>query len=76
MTRYIGGCFCCGGHEGGFESYLPNGVCIDPFLAGAFFCEVCEQEIKKTSELLKEQIENWNKTHEGLGYVSHSFHVG
>lgn len=73
MTRYIGGCFCCGGHEGNFELYLPNGVCIHPRLAGAYFCESCEQEIRGSKERLEELIEKWCKTFEGYGYVSHTY---
>jgi len=71
MTRYIGGCFRCGGHEGDFEAYLPNGVCVGIGLAGAYFCETCEKKIKESPKLLKEQVEKWQKTNTGYGYVAH-----
>ena len=71
MTRYIGGCFCCGEQEGNFVGSLPNGVCVHPGLAGAYFCDACCDKIEKSSNLLKDQIERWKGTGEGFGYITY-----
>ena len=76
MTSYDGGCFCCGGHKGEFSSSLPNGVCVDASLAGAFFCDKCVENIGKIPNLLEKMIDKWKNPRQWVeGKTPDSVHL-